>query len=314
MVNKALVSLSLALLACGGETYSLGDGKGVGAANDGAASDAGAGASDANEAIVDASAPNFEAPKAIEPFASDPSASDDDPSLTQDLREIYFNSKRDGGKGREDVWFATRARATDAWSAPQPASELNSDARETGIALSPDGLTVWFSSDREGGVGGLDVYTATRSARSEPFRNATLVAELSSQGDELVSASDATGTSLYFARREDEDDDYDLFLARRPSTSAPFGEAIAIDSLNSDREESDAFAVSGGARLLFTRSSQIVLAESSGAAEYRVVRALDELNSDEDERDPWATDDLTYVVFSSKRTGTYLLYEARLRD
>ena len=37
---------------------------------------------------------------------------------------------------------------------------------------------------------------------------------------------------------------------------------------------------------------------------------LASLNSEEDDRDAWSTDTLDYIVFSSDRTGAYLLYEA----
>jgi hypothetical protein len=306
--------IALALLGCGGEVRSLGDGRG-----DGPLLPSDAAVPPASDATVqpagDATAgERFAEPEPIAALADDPSASDDDPSLTQDLRELYFNSKRDGGQGREDVWFTKRAAPDAAWSAPRPATELNSEHRETGIALSADGLTVWFSSDRPGGKGGLDVYSASRASRSAAFAEVKRIDELSSDGDDLVSAVDVASETLYLARRDDEDDDYDLYLARRAAPGQPWGQREAIASLNSDREESDAFAVNGGAQLMFTRSADLLLAERSADGQHAVRRVLDELNSDDEERDAWATEDLRYVVFSSDRSGTYLLYEARLRQ
>ena len=309
----ALGSVLLAT-ACGGETHSLGAGRIPDAAVvmpvDASTPLAEADASAATESGAGGS---FEPPRPIEALAGE-APSDDDPSLTQDLREIYFNSKRDEGKGREDVWFATRATADAAWSAPRPAAELNTGDRETGVALSADGLTIWFSSDRPDGEGGLDVYTAVRSSRSEPFRNVSRVAGLSSSRDDLVSAVDLTSQALYLARRDDEDDDYDLFVARRMAATAPWADAAPISSLNSDAEESDAYAVGGGARLLFTRDGDLVLAQRQSSGEYAITRKLDELNSDDDERDAWASEDLSHLVFSSDRSGSYLLYETRIRD
>src|SRR5690606_9477723 len=100
---------------------------------------------------------------------------------------LYFNSERPGGVGEEDIWFVARASVQEPWGSPMPVSELNTEQRETGIGLTADGLTIFFSSDRPGGAGGLDVYRSTRVSRdarwSEPVREAAL----SSPGDDLVS-------------------------------------------------------------------------------------------------------------------------------
>lgn len=297
--------LALAPLACSAETHRLGDGRALDAAL--------AIPLDAALAIQPEAAPERPAPLAFEPPTALTALGEDndDPSLSEDLRELYFNSKREGGAGREDIWYATRATASAAWLAPEAARALNTSDRETGIALSPDGLTLWFSSDRPGGHGGLDVYVARRATRAEPFAQPTLVEELSQAGDDLVSAVDARGLTLYLARRDDEDDDYDLFVAERTSTSARFV-ATPLSSLNSARAESDAFAVAGA--LLFTRDGELSIARRASDGTYLAPSPFDALNSADDDRDVWASDDLSYLMFSSNRSGSYLLYESRLRD
>src|SRR5262245_28394490 len=60
---------------------------------------------------------------------SDPSY-DDDPTLTADLLEIYFNSLRAGGPGLGDVWKATRASPTFPFGTPVPVTQLNSPSVE----------------------------------------------------------------------------------------------------------------------------------------------------------------------------------------
>jgi len=311
------------LAACGGETVSLGDGRaralpdggGGGIVVDGGA----APVDDASDEPVpedDASAPDagstvrFADPAPIAALVSD-DAADDDPALTSDLTVLYFNSKRDGGAGREDVWYTTRASVDATWLPPVPASELNTSARETGIALSSDGLALWFSSDRAGGEGGLDVYVARRTSRSEPFGAVARDEVLSSAGDDLVSAISNEQRTIYLARRDDEDDDYDLYVAERPDARTPFGEATPLESLNTDAEESDASPAEGGRTLLFTRGAKLHVAFQQSDGSYGPASALGELNSSKNERDPWATDDLLYLVFSSNRSGTYLLYETR---
>jgi len=313
VTERAWLGLVCCLVSCSSETLSLGNG--LRSLQDAAADAASEPADGARDAAPDGSPDSGSAgvfsPPLANPMLSNAESKDDDPSLTRDLTLLYFNSRREGGAGREDVWYARRDDASAAWQAPIPQVELNTDARETGIALSSDGLTIWFSSDREGGSGGLDVYVAERSDRSAAFSAPQRAVSLCSSGDDLVSAVDESQQTLYLARRSDEDDDYDLFVARRVSRDASFSEPTAVASLNSDDEESDAFPIERGARLLFTRDGDLYVAtRASGADEYVSPEPIASLNSDQDDRDAWASDDFRYVVFSSDRTGSYLLYEA----
>src|SRR5262245_4343504 len=144
--------LFLSLTACSSADVVLGDGRDAGVHAGAPAPDAGqppaldagtldAGAPDSSDPIgMDASlpdAPAFSEPRPLAGIFTE-DASDDDPSLSSDRLLIYFNSKRDGGLGREDIWFATRDDSSDDWQPPQPLTALNTDARETGIALAAD--------------------------------------------------------------------------------------------------------------------------------------------------------------------------------
>jgi len=300
--SSALVlALAQAAYACSGEDVVLGDGR---ATLDAAAPpDTGAQPDDAG------GAPAFSAPTAITAIATE-DASDDDPSLSVDLTLLYFNSERPGGAGEEDVWLSARDASELAWQPPEPAAELNTESRETGIALAPDALTIWWSSDRAGGAGGLDVYMATRASRSDPWSSALLVAELSSAGDDLISAVADGERTVLLARRDDDEDDYDLFTAQRPERDQPWDAPQPIAELNSDDEESDAFLLVGGSQLLFTRDGDLQLATRGPAGPFAEPVALDSLNSDDDDRDAWAAEDFGYIVFSSDRSGAHLLYEA----
>jgi Tol biopolymer transport system component len=83
---------------------------------------------------------------------------DANPAVSEDELVIVFNSTRPGGVGGADLWYSTRARKQDAFSAPQPVPVVNSPSREGEVSLSPDGCTLYFASDRPGGRGGLDFY------------------------------------------------------------------------------------------------------------------------------------------------------------
>jgi hypothetical protein len=291
--DRALAAFAcIALAACAGDDLILGDGN----------------------AHKPAAAENVEfgEPHVIAALASD-DESDDDPSLTEDRRLLCFNSKREGGQGHEDIWCTTREQVDATWLSPQPQAELNSKERETGIALSLDGLSLWFSSDRDGGDGGLDVYTATRIARDASWSEPVRVPELSSDEDDLVSSIDENGRTLLLARRArgDDDDDYDVVVAQRGAIDDPWQAPLPLDEINTGDEESDASLVGTGLALIFTRDEDLMLSRRASLdAKFDRGKSIESLNSDDDDRDAWPDAAFNYVIFSSDRDGSYRLYEA----
>ena len=91
-------------------------------------------------------------------------AEDGQPNVRRDGLELFFFSTRPGTLGLADVYAATRATTSDAWSAPANlGSNVNSAAgAETRPSLSWDGTTLYFGSTRPGGEGSTDHYVTTR--------------------------------------------------------------------------------------------------------------------------------------------------------
>src|SRR5688572_9556243 len=65
-------------------------------------------------------------------------AVNDDPTLTADQLEVYFNSAG-------NIYTSTRASMNDAWGAPQPLSAVNTAESENTPEVSADGLELFFS-------------------------------------------------------------------------------------------------------------------------------------------------------------------------
>jgi peptidoglycan-associated lipoprotein len=82
------------------------------------------------------------------------------PALSPDGNTLYFVSDIPGGFGKKDIWKTTRSKGSDAWSKPV---NLGPDINTPGDELFPycreDG-TLYFSSDGQIGMGGLDVFKA----------------------------------------------------------------------------------------------------------------------------------------------------------
>jgi tetratricopeptide (TPR) repeat protein len=69
-------------------------------------------------------------------------------------------------KGRSDIYYSTRISERE-WSAPRKFSEpVNSRGNETYGSLSPDGTHLFFTSDRKGGLGGIDIYIAEKKGEN----------------------------------------------------------------------------------------------------------------------------------------------------
>ncbi len=126
------------------------------------------------------------------------SAYDHEARLSADERSIVFESTRAGGAGGPDLWLAERAATTDAFVSPRNLGELNRAGSETGPALSADGLTLMFASDRPGGAGGTDIWRATRSDRASTFGGLQNVSELNSNDYEYDVALALDGSEVFF--------------------------------------------------------------------------------------------------------------------
>lgn len=94
---------------------------------------------------------------------SDPNYGDADPFLSKDGSKIYFISKRPTSSSDKkldwNIWSADRKN--DKWTSPKPLpSPINSDeSNEYFFSISNKG-NVFFSSNRKGGEGSFDIYTA----------------------------------------------------------------------------------------------------------------------------------------------------------
>ena len=95
---------------------------------------------------------------------------DGDPFLSADGLTLLFASKRPKGEGDQDLWMSTRESADEAFRAPFNLGPfINTDGGESEPALSADGLTLLFSSDRPGGNGSWDIWISriTKDEASE---------------------------------------------------------------------------------------------------------------------------------------------------
>ena len=102
------------------------------------------------------------------------------PSFSPDAQQIVFSSNRTGGFGKFDLYYVNRL--SEAWSDPvQLGTVVNTPANELFPVWYGD--RVFFSSDREGGSGKLDVYSITRTDQYSMVEH--LSAPVNSAGDDF---------------------------------------------------------------------------------------------------------------------------------
>jgi hypothetical protein len=197
---------------------------------------------------------HFDAPVLVTELAS-PSRTDN-PTLTSDLLEIYFTTDRVSGNG--DVWFATRASADAPFGTPAAVTAVNSDAFETSSAISGDGLSLWFGSDREGGAGGVDVWVSQRATRAAAWSTPVDVVSLNSADDDIPRPPGQHAlvmpmSSTKMAAKNPVVGNYQTYLAARATAGAPYGAPVAIPELDyPDRSTVDGFLTDDGLTLFFS--------------------------------------------------------------
>jgi hypothetical protein len=115
--------------------------------------------------VSSATGNGFETPHLVAELSS--AAADARPALRYDRREIFFSSNRAGGFGADDIWGSTRQSPAAPWTAPvNLGAVINTTFFESQPSLSEDGTMLFFSSDRPGGYGAVDIYISTRRVNS----------------------------------------------------------------------------------------------------------------------------------------------------
>jgi Tol biopolymer transport system component len=272
----------------------------------------------------DAPQPIF-APADLPPDTTDADDGDDDPTLTDDMREIYFASNRTTGKnGPHDIWRSTRPNITAPWGSPMVVTELNDpdqeiDDRSPGI--SGDGFTIWFSSTH--GHTDENIYVATRRSREDPWEQPHRVDVLSTAGiDDYGPEPARSGQRITFFQ---EGTPRRLFEASRTSGTAEWNAPSQIASVNNmpgTKNHMSGFFVSD-VELWFAADSDsdATGADSGGYDIYRALRPsigepfndvapVKGVNGKRRDNDPWLSPDGKILFFTKQDDIRRAIYSA----
>lgn len=146
---------------------------------------------------------------------NDPNSWDSSPAFSADGRTLYFASNRRGGFGGTDLYMATLNRRGNFSSAQNMGPVINTPGNEAFPFEGADGA-LYFASDGHPGLGGLDVFVASRSQGSLRVEN--MGSPINSSSDDFAIFLYSPDRGFFSSNREGGmgDDDIYTFINNDP--------------------------------------------------------------------------------------------------
>jgi outer membrane protein OmpA-like peptidoglycan-associated protein len=166
---------------------------------------------------------------------------DESACMSSDGKALIFTSDRPGGvggyvprgqfiyhggaQGNMDVYVALKTQ--NGWSKPiNLGTTINTPYAERSAFLHPDGKTLYFSTDGQYGLGGMDVFKSTRlsdSSWTEWSEPINIGRQINSPNDDWGYKPNVTGDTAYFAafNREGGKGDWDIYTATIDKKAKP---------------------------------------------------------------------------------------------
>jgi Tol biopolymer transport system component len=129
---------------------------------------------------------------------------------------LYLYKDENGG----DI-YVSKMRDDSTWSRAETISDnINSKYSENSVSISPDGKTLFFTSDRPGGKGGIDVYYSQLDKKGRWGKPVNIGAPINTPADDDGPFIDYDNKTLYFSSRAHAGmGGYDIFVSN--STAPP---------------------------------------------------------------------------------------------
>lgn len=120
-------------------------------------------------------------------------------SFLPDMQTLYFAADYpEQGYGRYDIYKSIKAGTH--WTTPKNLGHnVNNDYWDSAPSISPDGKALYFSSNRPGGLGGIDLYVAFKNEKGGWEEAMNLGPQINTSGDEQTPFIHADNNSLYFS-------------------------------------------------------------------------------------------------------------------
>lgn len=135
---------------------------------------------------------SFGTPTALAGFTG--TSRDYEPFITE-LSLYFINDALDGLNG--EVWRVPRIGG--GFGTREKVSSIDTGSSESNVVVAENELTIYWASDRAGGVGGVDIWRATRISTIGPWTNITNVTTVNSPGTDAPSYVTRDDCRLYLS-------------------------------------------------------------------------------------------------------------------
>jgi Tol biopolymer transport system component len=271
-------------------------------------------------------------PVNVGPPFSTPLSDDRPPCISHDGSTVFFDSVLLEGPGKRDLWQApiisirqepeeSPTQGFAGFSFGEPVNlgpTINSPGYEACPQVSPNGLELYFCSDRSGGDGSLDVWVSQRaSAHGAWGRPMHLKSEINTPSRDYPTSISADELELYMgdwgAPRPGGYGLSDIWVAKRTSTNAPWEKIVNLGpTINTATNEADACISADGLTLYVAsdrpggRGRQDIWVASRATRNTPwgpVVNVGPPINTPSDDGQPYILANNRVLLFVSYRVG-----------
>lgn len=154
--------------------------------------------------------------------------------ISQDGQRLFIYRNINAGNG--DIYESKKEGTS--WSKPEKVKGINSNAWEGSVCLSPDQKTIYFSSERPGGMGGSDIYFAQLMPDGSWGAVKNLGPEINTKFDEDAPYVHSDGKTLFFASTgHNTIGGYDIFRSemKNGKWQKPFNVGKPINTVGDDK-------------------------------------------------------------------------------
>ena len=132
-----------------------------------------------------------------------------------DARQLFFGGTRSTGLGGTDVYMST-LQSDGTWGEAVLVEELSSSALDQRPSIRHDGLEMFITSNRPGGLGNLDMWVSTRASTSDDWGTPVNLEEVNgASGDSQAFISSDRETLILVSNRAGGSGNTDLWISTR---------------------------------------------------------------------------------------------------
>ncbi len=140
------------------------------------------------------------------------------PTFSRDGNIMIFSRGNSGKrKGEQNTDLFISIKENGDWAEPQKLSVSDTIAWDSSPFLAPDGRTLYFASDREGGNGGSDIYKATRDANGTWGNVVNMGTPVNTRGNDMFPFIGPDGAFYFSSDGHPSLGGLDLFVVKKDS-------------------------------------------------------------------------------------------------